>query len=81
MTLHDRLERGRERSQPEERFGHISGMIETAENLARDYRITREQADAFALRSQQRAAAAWAEGKFAQRGGAGRRAADARARR
>lgn len=65
VTLHDRLERGRVRSQPEERFGHISGMIETAENLARDYGITREQSDAFALRSQQRAAAAWAQGKFA----------------
>lgn len=66
VTLHDRLERGRVRSQPEERFGLISGMIETAENLARDYNITREQADAFAMRSQQRAAAAWADGKFAQ---------------
>src|SRR6185369_5077906 len=66
VTLHDRLERGRERSQPEERFGRISGMIETAENLARDYKITREQADAFAARSQQRAAAAWEQGKFAQ---------------
>ena len=39
-------------------------MIETAENLARDYQITREQSDAFALRSQQRAAAAWAQGRF-----------------
>jgi acetyl-CoA C-acetyltransferase len=66
VTLHDRLERGRERSQPEERFGRISGMIETAENLARDYHITREQADAFAVRSHQRAAAAWEQGKFAQ---------------
>ena len=66
VTLHDRLERGRVRSQPEERFGVISGMIETAENLARDYHITREQADAFAMRSQRRAAAAWADGKFAQ---------------
>jgi acetyl-CoA C-acetyltransferase len=37
VTMHDRLERGRERSQPEARFGRISGMIETAENLARDY--------------------------------------------
>ena len=64
VTLHDRLDRGRERSQPEHRFGRISGMIETAENLARDYAITREQADAFAVRSQQRAAAAWAAGKF-----------------
>jgi acetyl-CoA C-acetyltransferase len=66
VRFHDRLERGRERSQPESRFGRISGMIETAENLARDYGITREQADAFALRSHQRAAAAWAAGKFAQ---------------
>jgi acetyl-CoA C-acetyltransferase len=65
VRLHDRLERGRERSQPEARFGRISGMIETAENLARDYAISREAADAFALRSQQRAAAAWAAGRFA----------------
>lgn len=64
VKLHDRLDRGRERSQPEHRFGKISGMIETAENLAKDHNITREQADAFAVRSQQRAAAAWASGKF-----------------
>lgn len=63
--LHDRLERGRERSQPVERFGPISGMIETAENLARDYQISREEADAYAVRSHHRAAAAWNDGKFA----------------
>ena len=65
VRFYDRLDRGRERSQPVERFGKISGMIETAENLARDYQITREQADAFALRSHQKAAAAWAAGRFA----------------
>ena len=65
VKLHDRLERGRERSQPEHRFGRISGMIETAENLARDFHISREAADAFAMRSHQRAAAAWAAGRFA----------------
>lgn len=64
VTLHDRLDRGRERSQPVHRFGRISGMIETAENLARDYAIPREAADAFALRSQQRAASAWEAGRF-----------------
>ncbi|MEM7253049.1 MAG: acetyl-CoA C-acetyltransferase [Pseudomonadota bacterium] len=64
VTLHDRLDRGRERSQPVERFGEISGMIETAENLAREYQITREDADAYAVRSHQRAAAAHASGKF-----------------
>ena len=65
VRFHDRLERGRERSQPEARFGRISGMIETAENLARDYGVARDEADAFALRSHQRAAAAWEAGKFA----------------
>jgi len=65
VTMHDRLQRGRERSQPEQRFGTISGMPETAENLARDYAISREAADAFAMRSHQRAAAAWREGRFA----------------
>lgn len=64
VAFHDRLDRGRERSQPESRFGRISGMIETAENLARDYNISRESADAFALRSQRRAAAAWSDGRF-----------------
>lgn len=62
--LYDRLDRGRERSQPEDRFGYISGMIETAENLARDYQISREDSDAYAARSHQRAATAWDQGKF-----------------
>ena len=64
VRMHDRLERGRERSQPASRFGPISGMIETAENLARDYGISREAADAYAVQSHQRAAAAWEAGRF-----------------
>ena len=64
VRMHDRLDRGRERSQPESRFGRISGMIETAENLARQYGITRAAADEYAARSQQRAAAAWTAGRF-----------------
>ncbi|WP_394761721.1 acetyl-CoA C-acetyltransferase [Phenylobacterium sp.] len=64
VTLHDRLARGRVMSQPIERFGVISGMIETADNLARDYQISREDADAYAAESHRRAAAAWADGKF-----------------
>ena len=63
--MHDRLARGRVMSQPISRFGVISGMIETAENLAKDYSITREQADEYAVMSHQRATAAWAENKFA----------------
>jgi acetyl-CoA C-acetyltransferase len=62
--LYDRLDRGRERSQPEWRFGKISGMIETAENVAERFGITREEADAYAARSHQRAAAAWSAGRF-----------------
>ena len=41
-------------------------MIETAENLAKDYGITREEADAYAVRSHRNAAAAWQDGKFAK---------------
>jgi acetyl-CoA C-acetyltransferase len=64
VTLHDRLARGRVMSQPIERFGVISGMIETADNLARDYQISREASDEYAAMSHQRAAKAWADGKF-----------------
>jgi acetyl-CoA C-acetyltransferase len=66
VSLYDRLDRGRERSQPEHRFGPISGMIETAENLAERYGITREQADEFAAASHRKAAAAWESGVFAE---------------
>ena len=62
VNLYDRLDRGRERSQPEWRFGPIIGMIETAENLARQFSIGREEADDYAVESHQRAAAAWAGG-------------------
>ncbi|WP_372917094.1 acetyl-CoA C-acetyltransferase [Sandarakinorhabdus sp.] len=64
-TFHDRLVRGRVMSQPISRYGVISGMIETANNLARDYGISREECDAYAARSHSRAAQAWADGKFA----------------
>jgi acetyl-CoA C-acetyltransferase len=64
LTLHDRLTRGRVMSQPIERYGVISGMIETAENLAKDYNISREACDAYAARSHQNAARAWAAGLF-----------------
>ncbi len=64
VAMHDRITRGRVMSQPIARFGVITGMIETAENLAKDYNITREACDAFAVASHQRAAAAWDAGKF-----------------
>jgi acetyl-CoA C-acetyltransferase len=64
--MHDRLTRARATVSPEERFGVISGMIETAENLAEQHTIPREDQDAYALRSHQRAVAAIESGKFAQ---------------
>ena len=39
-------------------------MGETAETLAVEYGVTREEQDAYALRSHQRASAAWANGAF-----------------
>ncbi|BBG05180.1 MULTISPECIES: acetyl-CoA C-acetyltransferase [Pseudonocardia] len=41
------------------------GMLETAENLRREYAIAREEQDEFAVRSHRRAAAAQAAGRFA----------------
>ena len=64
VTLHDRLVRSRERLSPVERFGVISGNIETAENLARQYEISREEQDGYALQSHQRAVAAKTGNKF-----------------
>jgi 3-oxoadipyl-CoA thiolase len=47
----------------EQKFG-VDSMPETGENVAALYRISREDQDKFALRSQQRAAAAQARGFF-----------------
>ncbi|WP_382154218.1 3-oxoadipyl-CoA thiolase [Hydrogenophaga sp. ANAO-22] len=44
----------------------VDSMGETAENVAREHRISRADQDAFALRSQQRAAAAQQSGVLAQ---------------
>ncbi|NSC24877.1 acetyl-CoA C-acyltransferase [Streptomyces albus subsp. chlorinus] len=63
LTLHDSLARGRVTA------GGVNhpvpgGMIETAENLRREFAISRADQDALALRSQQRAAHALAQGLF-----------------
>jgi len=44
----------------------IDSMPETAENVAEDFSISRDDQDAFALRSQQRAVAAQGSGRFAE---------------
>src|SRR5213595_1893250 len=46
------------------RYG-VDSMPETAENVAQEFNVKRADQDAFALRSQQRAAAAIAEGRLA----------------
>ena len=47
------------------RYG-VDSMPETAENVAADFKVSRADQDAFALRSQQRAAAAAAAGRLAE---------------
>ena len=65
FKLEDRLERARVNA------GGVNhpvpgGMLETAENVRRQYGIARDEQDALALRSHQRAVAAQASGAFAQ---------------
>jgi len=63
VTFFDRLARGRVTAGGE-RYPVPGGMIETAENLRRQYAISREEQDELALRSHQRAVAAQREGRF-----------------
>lgn len=44
----------------------VDSMPETAENVAEEFKVSREDQDAFALRSQEKAAAAQASGRLAQ---------------
>ncbi|HSC79820.1 MAG TPA: acetyl-CoA C-acetyltransferase, partial [Chitinolyticbacter sp.] len=65
VTMHDRLDRGRVNSQPISVYGECKGgAVETAENLVRDYGISREDCDRWAVGSHHKAAAAWREGRF-----------------
>jgi acetyl-CoA C-acetyltransferase len=63
--LEDRLVRGRVTAGGEH-YPVPGGMIETAENLRREYSIPRSEQDELALRSHQRAVAAQESGTFAQ---------------
>jgi len=62
--FHDRWTRAVEQVSCPEKFGPIGGMIQTAENVAEKFHITREEQDAFALRSHRNACAAIEAGKF-----------------
>ncbi len=61
--LVDALTEGQFRSQPQEIYGRYN-MGATAENIAQELGITREEQDAFSLESQRRAIAAIDAGKF-----------------
>lgn len=63
VVLMDRLNRARVTA-GSRRYIVEGGMIETAENLRRKYDISRREQDEYALRSHQRAVAAWEEGRF-----------------
>ncbi len=65
VLLHDSLARGRVTAGGIN-FPVPGGMLETAENLRREYGIPREEQDEYAVRSHRRAAAARDEGRFAE---------------
>ncbi|MDO5697981.1 MAG: acetyl-CoA C-acetyltransferase [Dermatophilus congolensis] len=63
VKIHDGLTRGRQT--PGGKFYPVpGGMLETAENLRRDYSISREEQDQLAVASHQRAVAAQQNGVF-----------------
>jgi acetyl-CoA C-acetyltransferase len=64
VELMDRLDRARQTAGGRD-HPVPGGMLETAENLRREYGIGRDEQDALALCSQQRAGAAHDEGRFA----------------
>jgi acetyl-CoA C-acetyltransferase len=65
VTLADRLGRGRVTAGGVN-FPVPGGMVETAENLRREYAIGRQEQDELALASHQRAVAAQQDGRFAE---------------
>src|SRR5947209_4103831 len=65
VQLHDALARGRTTAGGRH-YPVPSGMLETAENLRRQYGISRLEQDELAVRSHQRAVAAQKDGTFAQ---------------
>jgi acetyl-CoA C-acetyltransferase len=64
IPLYDRIQRARVMSQPEERYGILQTMMTWAETAAKEYNISREEVDKWALQSNQRACAAIESGKF-----------------
>jgi acetyl-CoA C-acetyltransferase len=66
IPFYDRIQRARVMSQPIARYGELSSMMSWAEVAAKREGITRDEADRWAIRSHQRAIAAWDAGKFVE---------------
>jgi acetyl-CoA C-acetyltransferase len=66
FPLYDRIQRARVMSQPIDRYGELNSMMTWAETAAKREKVTREEADQWALRSHERAVAAMDSGKFAE---------------
>jgi acetyl-CoA C-acetyltransferase len=64
LPFYDRIQRGRPRHQPVDRFGELNSMMTWAETAAKNEGITRESADQWALESHQKAIHAMDSGKF-----------------
>lgn len=64
IPLHDRIQRARVMSQPEERFGILPSMMVWAETAAQEEGISRKECDRWSLASHQKACAAIKTGKF-----------------
>ena len=66
IPFYDRIQRARVMSQPIERFGELNSMMTWAETAAKKEKISRQEADEWALRSHQKAIAAIDSGKFSE---------------
>ncbi len=66
LPFYDRIQRGRPRHQPIERFGELNSMMTWAEAAAKKEGISREEADQWALGSHGKAIKAMDAGKFAE---------------
>jgi acetyl-CoA C-acetyltransferase len=64
VILYDRIQRSRPMHQPQERFGYLTTNMEWAEKIAKMAKLSREECDAWALRSHQRACKAQETGRF-----------------
>lgn len=65
LPFFDRIQRARVMSQPVERYGELNSMMTWAETAAKKEGISRQAADAWAVRSHLQACCAMTQGKFA----------------